>query len=61
MITNAKYRNHVSYLGPETSRVPGELADECLDDDVAGDATEVRRMIELSGMIGVECGLLECA
>jgi hypothetical protein len=61
MIINAQYRNHVSYPGGrEASRVLlGELADDSFDDDLAGDAAEVRRMIELSGMIGLECGLLE--
>jgi hypothetical protein len=61
MIINAQYRNHVSYASErEASRLLlGELADDGLDDDLAGDAAEVCRMIELSGMIGLECGLLE--
>jgi len=57
MIVNAQYRDHVSHAGErETSRVLlGELADDCLEDSLAGDAAEVCRMIELSGMIGLEC------
>ena len=61
MIINARYRNPVSYPDKQqASRVLlGEPADDCLDDDLAGDAAEICRMIELSGMIGLECGLLE--
>ena len=62
MIINAQYRNHVSYaVEREASRLLlGEIAGDCPDVDPSGDAAEVFRMIELSGMIGMECGLLEC-
>ena len=61
MIINVQYPNHISYaVEREAHRLLlGELADDCLDDDLAGDAGEICRMIELSGMIGLECGLLE--
>jgi hypothetical protein len=61
MIINAQYPYHVSYAAErEASRLfLGEHADDCLDDDFAGDAAEICRMIDLSGMIGLECGLLE--
>jgi hypothetical protein len=60
MIIN-QYPDHVSHaVKRETTRLlRGELADDCLDDDLAGDAAEICRMIELSGMIGLECQLLE--
>jgi len=59
MIVDAQYRNHVSHLvGRRPTRVlPGEL-DDCLDDDLACDPADVRRMIELSGIIGLDCRLL---
>ncbi|TMH27399.1 MAG: hypothetical protein E6H66_23530 [Betaproteobacteria bacterium] len=61
MIINAQYPNHISYaVEREASRLLlGELADDCPDDDLDGDTAEICRMIELSGMIGLECGLLE--
>jgi hypothetical protein len=39
--------------------VPRGLVDAFSDDDFDDDAAEICRMIELSGMIGLECGLLE--
>jgi hypothetical protein len=39
--------------------VPRDLVDAFSDDDFDDDAAEICRMIELSGMIGLECGLLE--
>ena len=62
MIINAQYRSHVGYAGGREAYrlLLGELADDCPDgDDLADDAAEICRMIELSGMIGLECGLLE--
>ena len=61
MIMNAQYRNHVSYaVEREASRLLlGEPAGDCPDVDPSSDAAEVLGMIELSGMIGMECGLLE--
>ena len=61
MIVNALYRNHVSYaVEREASRrLLGELARGYPNDDVDSDTAEIRRMVELSGMIGLECGLLE--
>ena len=60
MIIHAWYRNPVSHaLKQEGSRLlRGDLADSCPDDDTDGDTAEICRMIELSGMIGLECGLL---
>ena len=60
MIIHALYGNHVSHaVEREASRLlRGDLADSCLDDDTDGDAAEICRMIELSGMISLECGLL---
>lgn len=61
MIINAQYRNYVSYaVERETSRLLlGDHSGDCPDDDPSGDASEICRMIELSGMIGLECGVLE--
>jgi hypothetical protein len=61
MITNAQYPDHISHaVKRESSRLLlEELADDWLDDDLASDAAEICRMIELSGMIGLECQLLE--
>jgi len=61
MIIHTWYRNHVSHTGePEASRpFRGDFADDCPDDDSDGDIAEICRMIELSGMIGLECGLFE--
>ena len=36
----------------------GDLSDNDPDGDTDGDRAEVCRMIELSGMISLECGLL---
>ena len=60
MIIHAGYRHPVSHVVErEASRLlGGDLADSCLDDDIDDDAAEICRMIELSGMIGLECGLL---
>ena len=61
MIIHNWYRNHVSHTGePEASRpFRGHFAADCPDDDSDGDIAEICRMIELSGMIGLECGLFE--
>lgn len=61
MIIHTWYRNHFSYaVEAEASRpFRGDLADDCPYDDPDGDIAEICRMIELSGMIGLECGLLE--
>ncbi len=60
MIIHAWYRNHISHaVEREASRLlRGDPSDGCSDDDPNSDAAEVCRMIELSGMISLECGLL---
>jgi hypothetical protein len=60
MIIRASYPNRVSHaVEQEASRIlRGYLADSCPDDDTDGDTAEICRMIELSGMISLECGLL---
>ena len=59
MIIHAEYRHHISYaIEREASLLlRGELDDSPVD-DVDDDAAEICRMIELSGMIGLECVLL---
>ena len=61
MMINAQYPDHISYAFEREASLLllGELADDCFDDDLAGDAAEICRMIDLSGMIGLERGLLE--
>ena len=61
MIINAQFRNHVSHAAErEASRLlPGDPAGDYPDDDLSGDTAEICRMIEMSGMIGLECGLLD--
>ena len=53
-------RNHVSHAVEREASRPlwGELADSCPENDTDADTAEICRMIELSGMIGLECGLL---
>ena len=60
MIVHAQYRNPVSHaLEQEPSGLLWEdVADNCPGDDIDGDTAEICRMIEFSGMIGLECGLL---
>ncbi len=60
MIIHAWCRNPVSHtLEQEASRLlRGDLADNCPDDDADGDTAEICRMIQFSGMISLECGLL---
>ena len=59
MIIHAEYRNHVSHAVEREASLllRGDLTDSP-DDDTDDDAAEICRMIELSGMIGLECGLL---
>ena len=61
MIIHAWYPNHVGRaIEPDVSRLlPGDLDESCPGDDTDGDTAEICRMIELSGMISLECGLLE--
>jgi len=60
MIIDASYRNHISHaVEREASHLlPGDLSDNDPDGATDGDTDEVFRMIELSGMISLECGLL---
>ena len=60
MIIDASYRNHMSHaVEREASHLlQGDLSDNDPDGDTDGDRAEVCRMIELSGMISLECGLL---
>lgn len=61
MIIHTWHRNHLSHtVEPEASRpFRDDLADDCPNGDSDGDIAEICRMIELSGMIGLECGLFE--
>jgi hypothetical protein len=62
MITHGWFRNHVAQgvsANEASHRFPDDLATDCLDDEADGDIAEIRRMIELSGMIRAECMLLE--
>jgi hypothetical protein len=60
MIIHAGHSIHVSHaVEREDSRLlRGALADSSPDDEYDDDTAEICRMIELSGMIGLECGLL---
>ena len=60
MIIHTWCRNPVNHnLEQEASRLLREsLADSCPDSDIVGDTAEICRMIEFSGMISLECGLL---
>jgi hypothetical protein len=59
MISIAEYHHPAGHVAEHQAfGVLGDLCDSCADDDFDDDAAEVRRMIELSGMIGLECGLL---
>ena len=62
MIIDFQYRNHISYAVERdaSQRLLGDPVDGS-DDDFGADAAEVRRMIELSGMVGPECGVPEDA
>ncbi|MEO8674817.1 MAG: hypothetical protein ABI569_04510 [Casimicrobiaceae bacterium] len=61
MMIQASYRNHVSYaVEREVSRqlngdTSGDFPDCGFDDADA----EICRMIELSGMVGLECDILQ--
>jgi hypothetical protein len=58
MIINTQHPDHAAEW--EVSRLLlGRLPDDGLEDDLASDVAEVHRMIQLSGMISLECGLLE--
>jgi hypothetical protein len=61
MMVHASHRNHVSHaVEREASRLLlGEPDDGCPGDEPDEDAAEICRMIELCGMIGLECALLE--
>jgi hypothetical protein len=60
MIVHALYRDHISYaVEREVSRqVAGDRSGGLPDHDFDETAAEICRMIELSGMIGLDCNLL---
>ena len=62
MIVQAQYREHISHSVERAAsrelqeELAGDFdAGDFEADDFDGDAAEIRRMIELSGMIGLEC------
>jgi len=61
MMIQASYRNHVSYaVEREVSRqIIGDKAGDVPDCDFDDADAEICRMIELSGMIGLECDILQ--
>jgi hypothetical protein len=61
MIVQVQYREHISYSAERaaSSELQGEPAGDFDADDYDGDAAEICRMIELSGMIGLECSVLQ--
>jgi hypothetical protein len=63
MIVQAHYHEHISYSAERAASraLHGESPADCDDDDFDGDAAEICRMIELSGMIGLECSVLQGA
>jgi len=60
MIIHAWCSNPVGHAIEEDASglLRGDLAGDCPDDDTDGDTAEICRMIQFSGMIGLECGLL---
>ena len=60
MIVQAQYREHISYSVERavSRQLHGEPAGDFGADDFDGDAAEICRMIELSGMVGLECSVL---
>ena len=60
MIVDAQYRNHQSHsIEREISgQLYGEPAGDFLDYEYDESAAEICRMIELSGMVGLECDIL---
>ncbi len=61
MIVQAQYREHISYSVERavSRQLQGEPPADVDDDDFDGDAAEICRMIELCGMIGLECSVLQ--
>ena len=61
MIVHAPYRDHISYaVEREASRqLMGDLSGEFTEHDFDAAAAEICRMVELSGMVGLECNLLQ--
>ena len=61
MIVQAQYREHISYSVERAAsrQLQGEPPADFDDGDFDGDAAEICRMIELSGMIGLECSVLQ--
>lgn len=61
MFDNTEYRNHISYaVEREASReLRGDPAGDFAADEFDDEAAEIYRMVELSGMIGLECNLLQ--
>ena len=61
MIVQAQYREHISYSVERavSRQLQGESPADFDDDDFDGDAAEICRMIELCGMIGLECSVLQ--
>jgi len=61
MIVQAQYREHISYSVERavSRQLQGEPAADFDNHDFDGDAAEICRMIELCGMIGLECSVLQ--
>jgi hypothetical protein len=61
MFVQAQYREHISYSVERavSRQLQGELAAVFDVDDFDDDAAEICRMIELSGMIGLDCSVLQ--
>jgi hypothetical protein len=61
MIVHAQVCDHISYsVEREASRLlRGEFSGDVDTDDFDDDAAEICRMIELSGMIGLECSVFQ--
>ena len=61
MFDNTECFSHISYaVEREVSRqLRGEPSGDVVDDEFDGDTAEICRMIELSGMIGLECSVLQ--
>jgi hypothetical protein len=61
MIVQAQYREHISHSVERAAsrELQEEPAGHIEADDFDADAAKVCRMIEMSGMIGLECSVLQ--
>jgi hypothetical protein len=61
MISSFPYRSDIRYAIGQDGSPFGDGVDRGRRDELDAEAAEIRRMIELSGMIGLECRVLDDA